>query len=178
MLIECIATVRHCPNEYQRAKDNGRQYGKLPPRDAGYSPFKTVAVDLIGPWKVKVGRISLEFNALTCIDPVTNFTEAIWIKNKTSKHIPEQFQNSWLSRYPRPVYCIHDIGGEFIGEPFQTMLTDFGVIAKPTTANNPTANAICERMHHTVGDILTVRSTIVDHEVFRSYYTYAQQLKW
>ena len=34
------------------------------------------------------------------------------------------------------------------------MLTNFGVKAKPTTAKNPTANAICERMHHTVGDIL------------------------
>ena len=51
-----IATVRHCPNECQRAKDNGRQYGKLPPRDSGYSPFETVAVDLIGPWKLKVGE--------------------------------------------------------------------------------------------------------------------------
>ena len=70
---QCIAIVRHCPNECQIAKDNGRQYGKLPPRDAGYSPFETVAVDLIGPWKLKVGRISPEFNALTCIDPVTNF---------------------------------------------------------------------------------------------------------
>ena len=36
---QCIAIVRHCSNEYQRAKENGRQYGKLPPRDAGYSPF-------------------------------------------------------------------------------------------------------------------------------------------
>ena len=60
---QCIATVRHYTNEYQRAKDNGRQYGKLPPRDAGYSPFETVAVDLIGPWKLKVRRIYLEFNA-------------------------------------------------------------------------------------------------------------------
>ena len=74
---QCIATVRHCPNEYQRAKDNGRQYVNLPPRDAGYSLFKTVAVDIIGPWKLKMGRISLESNALTCIDPITNFTEAI-----------------------------------------------------------------------------------------------------
>ena len=32
---KCIATVRHCPNELQRAKDNGRQYGKMPPRYAG-----------------------------------------------------------------------------------------------------------------------------------------------
>ena len=74
---QCTATVRHCQNEFQIAKDNGRQYGKLPPRDDGYSLFETVDVDLIGPWKLKVGRVSLEFNALTCIDPVTNLTEAI-----------------------------------------------------------------------------------------------------
>ena len=74
---QCIATVRHCTNECQRAKYNGRQYGKLLPRDAGYSLFESVDLDLIGPWKLKVGRISLEFNALTCIDPVTNLTEAI-----------------------------------------------------------------------------------------------------
>ena len=132
---QCIATVRHCSDECQRAKDNGRQYGKLPPRNTGYSPFETVAVDLIEPWKIKVGRVSQEFNALTCIDPITYLTEEIRIKNKTSKHISEQFQNSWLSRYPSPVYCIHDRGGEFIGELFQTMLTDFGLKSKPTTAN-------------------------------------------
>ena len=106
-----IATVRRCPNECQRAKDNGSKYGKMPPRDYGYSPFETVDVDLIGPSKLKVGRISLQFNALTFIDPVTNLTEAIRIKNKTSKKISEQFQNSCLSRYSRPVYCIHDRGG-------------------------------------------------------------------
>ena len=66
----------------------------MPQRDAGYSLFETVAVDLIGPLKLKEGRISLEFNALTCIDPVTNLTESIRIKKNTSKHISEHFQNS------------------------------------------------------------------------------------
>ena len=180
---QCIATVRYCPNECQREKDNGRQYGNLLPRDAGYSPFETVAVNLIGPWKLKVGRVSLEFNALTCIDPVTDLTEAIRIKNKTSKHISEQFQKSWLSRYPRPVYCIHDRGVEFICEPFQTMLTYFGLKAKPTTAKNPTANAICERMHHTVGDILRAIKAKISGEdeaeqaVYNSLYTCMHALR-
>ena len=34
------------------------------------------------------------------------------------------------------------------------MLTNFGVKVKSTTEKNPTANEICEQMHHTVGDIL------------------------
>ena len=45
------------------------------------------------------------------------------------------------------------------------MLTDFVVKSKQTTANNPTANAICERMHHTVGDTLrAIKAKIADED--------------
>ena len=45
------------------------------------------------------------------------------------------------------------------------MLTDFGVKEKPTKENNPKANAICERMHHTVGDILrAIKAKIADED--------------
>ena len=43
------------------------------------------------------------------------------------------------------------------------MLTDFGVKEKPTTTNNRTANEICEKMHHTVEDILkAIKAQISD----------------
>ena len=54
--------------------------------------------------------------------------EAIRIKDKTSEHIAEQFANCWLARYPRPLKCIHDNGGEFIGWNFQELLTRYGAI--------------------------------------------------
>ena len=45
------------------------------------------------------------------------------------------------------------------------MLTYFGVKAKPTTAKNITANAICELMHHNVGDILrAIKAKIADED--------------
>eukprot|EP00978_Attheya_sp_CCMP212_P027179 scaffold90819_cov35-Attheya_sp.AAC.1 len=58
------------------------------------APWREVAVDLIGPWKVKLGNVPnedgqesyVEFNALTCIDPVTNLVELIRINNKTAAH--------------------------------------------------------------------------------------------
>ena len=34
------------------------------------------------------------------------------------------------------------------------MLQSLGIIDRPTTSRNPTANSICERMHQTVGNIL------------------------
>ena len=45
------------------------------------------------------------------------------------------------------------------------MLTDFGVKAKPTTAKNPIANAICEQMNPTVGDILrAIKAKIAEED--------------
>ena len=118
-----------------------------------------VAVDLIGPWKVKIGvDEEIEFNALTRIDPVTNLVELIRINNKTSKHVTEQFENVWLARYPRPNKCVHDNGGEFIGFEFQQALQRAGVIDSPTTSRKPQANPVCERLHQTIANIL--RSTL------------------
>lgn len=99
------------------------------------------------------GRV-YEFKALTSIDRVTGLPELIRIDDKTSAHVAAKFEESWLSRYPRPFLCCHDNGGEFTGWEFQKLLRDFGVKDVPTTSRNPTANGICERMHQTVGSVL------------------------
>eukprot|EP00978_Attheya_sp_CCMP212_P046560 scaffold399260_cov63-Attheya_sp.AAC.2 len=66
----------------QQYKANNRGYGHPPPRETDMAPWREVAVALIGPWKVKLGHLPVvneaeayvTFNALTCIDPVTNLT--------------------------------------------------------------------------------------------------------
>jgi transposase InsO family protein len=109
---------------------------------------------LIGPWKLKINNVETHFMALTIIDNVTNLVEMVRIDNKTSEHVALQFRNTWLARYPLPKHCLHDQGGEFIGWPFQTTLTNNGIKSHTTTSKNPTANAICKRMHQTVGNSL------------------------
>ena len=125
------------------------------------TPWDEVAVDLVGPWTIQLDETEYEFNALTCIDPITNLVEIIRINNKTSQHITEQFENLWLSRYPSPNRCVHDRGGEFMGHEFQTMLGRHAIKNVPITTRNPQSNAICERMHSTIGNILriTMRTT-------------------
>ena len=59
-----------------------------------------------------------EFNALTCIDTASNLAELIRIDNETAEHAQNKFVQSWLSRYPHPMECVHDKGGEFIGSEF------------------------------------------------------------
>ena len=122
------------------------------------APFSEVAVDLIGPWSIKIhGRI-ITFFALTCIDTTTNLVELTRIENKFSSHIAEKFTQCWLSRYPRPVRVVHDKGGEFTGHEFQRLLQSLNITDACSTSKNPQLNAICERMHQTVANIL--RTTI------------------
>ena len=66
-------TCEHC----QRYKLPGKGYGLLPERGVRIAPWIEVAVDLIGPWKMKVRGKEVEFNALTCIDTASNLTELI-----------------------------------------------------------------------------------------------------
>jgi hypothetical protein len=41
-----------------------------------------------------------------------------------------------------------------MGAAFQTMLNLWGIEAHPISVRNPQANAVCERMHQTVGNLL------------------------
>ena len=138
----------------QRHKLPGRGYGELPPREAQLAPWQQIAVDLIGPWKIRVNEQDLTFRALTIIDTVTNLPELIRISNKSAAHVGLQLENAWLSRYPRPQEIIYDQGSEFLGTGFQRVLTRHHIRRQPTTVKNPQANAICERLHQTVTNVL------------------------
>jgi hypothetical protein len=145
----------HC-DACQRQKLQGPQYTHLPPREAALVPWEEVTLDLIGPWTIKLDNNSYSFYALTIIDPVTNFPDAVRLQNKTALHVGLQFENLWLSRYPRPTRCIHDRGTEFMGVDFQRVLQRFGIKDVPTSVRNPQSNAICERLHQSVGNALRV----------------------
>ena len=139
----------------QRYKINTKSYSHLPPRETLISPWQEVAVDLIGPFKVPLpnDRV-LSLQALTIVDTVSNLAEIILVRNKTAKHVGQQFANAWLSRYPRPLRCIYDQGNEFLGEGFQAELARHGIDGVALTVKNPQSNAICERLHQTIEQAL------------------------
>lgn len=148
-----LCTEFQC-DDCQKNKVIGPGFGKLPPRHAQLLPWNEVAVDLIGPWTIVINGNEIKFHALTCIDPVTNLVEIQRLEAITAEAVGQMFENLWLSRYPRPNRCIHDNGSEFIGSEFQEVLERNGIIDVPTTSRNPQANAICERMHQTIGNVL------------------------
>jgi transposase InsO family protein len=151
--------TRRC-NACQQHKNVGRPYGKRAAQEAALTLWSNLAVDTIGPWTLQVGNQQVVFKALTIIDMVTNLVELVRLDNGSAAHAALQFENTWLAQYPRPDLVIHDQGKDFVGFHFQQMLQRNGVSSRPTTVKNPQANAICERMHHTVGNTLRMLSTL------------------
>jgi hypothetical protein len=88
------------------------------------------------------------------IDTVSNLVELVRIDDKTSACIAKKFALVWLTQYPWPARCIHDNGGKFIGPEFQLLLEGCCIKDVPTTSKNLQANAICKRMHQSVGNVL------------------------
>ena len=85
---------------------------------------------------------------------MTNLVELVRIDHKTSDDVTRKYAQCWLTRYSWPQRCIHDPGGEFTGIEFQTLLEKFHIKDTCTSAKKPQTNAICERMHQTVGNVL------------------------
>ena len=60
----------------------------------------------------------------------------------------------WLTRYPLPSKIIVDRGNEFLAKLRNMMTNDNGIWVKSVIFRNPQANAILERVHQTIDNIL------------------------
>ena len=156
MLKDIRAYIKRC-GPCQKGKRGMRGYGKVPIKDTESEPWRDIAVDLSGLWKAYVDNKEVIFHTLTAIDVFTGWVEIIPITTKVSGVIRDIFTWEWLRHYPRPSRVIFDQGGEFDCQEFYIMLTLWYVKPTPITAKNPRANAIVERMHRVLGDMLRVQ---------------------
>jgi hypothetical protein len=146
----------------QLTKKAKKKYGKLPAKEAEIEPWDVLCVDLIGPYNIeRKGKKTLILHAVTMIDPATGWFEVKQIPNKRADTIANIVETTWLTRYPRPSKCITDRGTEFMAEFAAMIKDDYGITLRKITTRNPQANAILERMHQTIGNIL--RSFRVQH---------------
>jgi transposase InsO family protein len=145
--------VRKC-RQCQLGKGTTKKYGHLPAKDIEKSePWNRVNVDLIGPWSVKTPKGVRTLRALTIIDPATGWFEMKEIESPDSSSTAAAIDDVWFSRYPRPQIIGYDGGSEF-KHVFAQTIANYGLVAKTTTAYNPQANGIIERVHQVVTDAL------------------------
>ena len=123
-------------------------------------PWSTVHVDCAGRWTVNFKQEStgkvlpMKIHILTMSCAGTDWSEFAVMQSGTSKYTAVLFDKHWLCRYPRPRFVIYDNGSEFLGFEFQELITSYRIISKPTTVENPQANAIVEHTHLLIGDQL------------------------
>jgi len=77
-------------------------------------------------------------------------------KSKTKQPIVDLVEQEWFRWYPRTARVIFDQGGEVDNHVFHGLCIKWCIHPVPITATskNPRANAIVERMHRVLGDML------------------------
>ena len=147
--------VKICPL-CQRNKRKQKNYGLLPPKLAESTPWDKLCVDLIGPYTIRrKGQENLVCRAVTMIDPATGWFEIAEYNDKRAITVANIVEQEWFSRYPWPTQITFDRGNEFMGQDFRNMIKDdYGIKARPITVRNPQANAIVERVHQVIGNII------------------------
>jgi hypothetical protein len=108
---------------------------------------------MIGPYDVKATNGEFTLRALTMIDPATGWFEVKDVPDYSAMSTQAAFDEVWLSRYPRPEIIGFDGGSEF-KHVFEEMRKNYGMKKRVTTAYNPQANGIIERVHLVLADAL------------------------
>ncbi len=169
-----IRSITKSCKTFQINKKRSLKYGHLPSKIVICTPWEALCVDLIGPYTLVKGKdgLSIDFMALTMIDPASSWLEVVELptitrlttkkvngkertikEEKSSDQISRLVNKFWLCRYPRCRYLIYDNGSEFKLQ-FETLCDSYGIKCKPTTIKNPQANAICERVHQVLGTMM------------------------
>jgi hypothetical protein len=91
--------------------------------------------------------------------------------DKSSAQISNLVYKIWFSRYPHCQYLIYDNESEFKLH-FQSLWDTYGIKHKPTSVKDPQVNAILERIHVVLGNMLRtfkldmadmVKASDIDH---------------
>ena len=88
------------------------------------------------------------------IDPATGWFKMAQIPNKMAIEIADITERTWFTRYPLQQRIVFDRGTEFMAEFANIGQNEYVLKSKPTTTRNPQSNAIIERSHQTIRNII------------------------
>ena len=169
---ETITSVCKKCEDCQVSRKKYRKLGKLPIKQPDVEPWKTLCIDLIGPYtfgqpevKNKAGKITREstevtLHCLTMIDPATGWFEIAEVPKASADEVSNVLQRTWLDRYPWPTQIVMDRGREFMGEVTDMLKDEYGIKIKKITTRNPQANAMVERAHKTLHDRIRAKRVV------------------
>ena len=145
--------VKHCQSceVCQRCRKTKSRRVPLIEREVLSEPFEVLAMDLVGPFpKGKGGYTHL----LTAICMSSKWPEAIPLKSTTAKAVAEGMIEIF-ARTGIPLQLLTDQGSQFVGYLVAHLCRDLHIDKVKTAPYHPECNGVVERMHGTLGAMLT-----------------------
>ena len=150
----CGDVSRHCRScdVCQRTVPKGKvgrvPLGKMPLID---TPFKRVAVDIVGPIEPRSSRNKRYI--LTMIDYATRYPEAVALSNIDTETVAEALVEMF-SRVGIPDEMLSDCGTQFTSDVMHEVSRLLSLQQLTTTPWNPRANGLCEKFNGTLKQML------------------------
>ena len=117
-------------------------------------PFELIAMDLVALPSSR-GNVG----CLVAMDHYSKWLCAVPIANKTSATIAAAVERRIFPSLLRiPLRVLTDNGPEFVGAPFEELLSEYGVHHLQTTPGQPSSNGLVERANRTLIELLRVES--------------------
>ena len=145
----CDVCQRTCP----KGKVGKVPLGKMPLLD---TPFKRVAVDIIGP----IDPVTDKGNRyiLTVVDYATRYPEAVPLKRITTEAVAEALVGIY-SRVGVPEQILSDMGKQFVSDLMKEVNRLLSIKQLTTTPYHPACNGLVERFNGTLKSMLRKMST-------------------
>ena len=120
--------------------------------------FTNVHIDIVGPLTLpEADSTSRPRYLLTMIDSYTRWLEAVPICDISAATVAKTFLSAWVSRFGPPLTLISDRGAQFRSELIAQITELLGVHHIRTSAYNPRANGMVERVHRSLKTALKAR---------------------
>lgn len=120
--------------------------------------FDHVHLDIVGPLPPSEGNAYI----LTAIDRFTRWPEAFPMPNITAETVAKTFIRGWISRFGVPSTVITDQGRQFESDLFKQLSILLGTTRVRTSAYNPAANGLVERLHRQIKSALTAHGNTIN----------------
>ncbi|KAL3801987.1 LOW QUALITY PROTEIN: hypothetical protein HJC23_010331, partial [Cyclotella cryptica] len=162
--------VKNC-RTCQVTKRRKHKYGKLPTKLAITNPWEALCVDLIGPYTLK-GKdgTEIDFMCLTMIDQASSWFEVVELPVTTDAITPMDNKGQkgikthdtpklpYFDKSSAMITIIHVVNISFMTMEANSNFTSKPYVnhmgSSPTSAKNPQANAIPERVHQVIMTML------------------------
>ena len=147
---DVVEYCKSCPSCQTCAKNPARKVPLLE-RRVFSEPFEVMGFDLVGP--MPKGKGGCQY-LLTAICMATKWPEAIPLRSISAKAVAMGMAEIFC-RTGIPLQLVTDQGTQFVGKMVECLCSNMRIEKIKTTPYHPEGNGVCERMHGTLGAMLT-----------------------